>query len=99
MRSVDDQRRVSAYPGDRSRVLTSLDIVASKMHCPQVMTKTIPNGSYTGQQLLEAARRLGVSGVLVTHGRKTQTRAYPVRLESGALLMWRVNAPASEHAV
>lgn len=61
------------------------------------MTTTIPNGPYSGGDILRLARELDVPGILVSRGRRTQTRAYAVRLESGAILLWKVIAPAEQH--
>lgn len=61
------------------------------------MTKTIPNGDHSPADILRLARVLGVSGVLVSRGRRTQTRAYPVLLGNGEILMWRINAAPEFH--
>lgn len=60
-------------------------------------TKCIPAGSYSAADILRVARAHRVRGDLVSRGRKTETRAYPVRLDSGDILHWTVTAPAAEH--
>lgn len=61
------------------------------------VTRSIPAGSYTAKRLLEVARELGIRGRLVRRGAKTETREYPVRLDSGKILWTRVNAPLEFH--
>lgn len=60
-------------------------------------TKVLPNESYTAERLLEVARELGIRGRLVRRGRRTETREYPVRLDSGAILWTRVTASPELH--
>ena len=57
----------------------------------------IPNGSYNAADILRLSRELDVPGVLVRRGRVTETRAYPVALESGATLMTKINALPELH--
>ena len=59
--------------------------------------EVIPAGSYTAERLLEVARELGIRGRLVRKGTQTETREYPVRIGSGKILWWRINAPAAAH--
>jgi hypothetical protein len=57
----------------------------------------IPNQPMTAADVLRLARQHDVPGTLVSSGRKNETRAYPVLLDSGAVLQWQVTAPASLH--
>ena len=61
------------------------------------MMNRIPNGSYRPADILRLAHELNVPGKLIRRGKASETRAYPVALDSGATLMWKVTAPASEH--
>jgi hypothetical protein len=58
---------------------------------------TIPNDPMTPAALLVRARELDVPGVLVSRGRRTETRAYAVLLENGEIMMSRVNAAPELH--
>lgn len=57
----------------------------------------IPNGAYSAADILRLARELNVPGTLVRRGRLTETRAYAVALESGAIFMWKVTAAPDKH--
>lgn len=61
------------------------------------MSRTITNGAYTATELVTKARELDVPGQLIRRGRKNETRGYPVRLESGSILIWMVCASADQH--
>lgn len=61
------------------------------------MANTIPNGSYNGADILRLARELDVPGVLVSRGRKLETRAYAVALSNGETLAWKVTALPEQH--
>jgi len=57
----------------------------------------IPNVTRNAADTLRMARELDVPGVLVRRGRKYETRTYPVRLESGALMQDLIIALPAEH--
>lgn len=85
-------RRYSTYE--------TLDIRHTKVHTVLVTkTNVIPNQPLTPSDILRLARELDVPGELVSHGRKNETRAYPVALANGEILKWQVTAPIGAHYV
>lgn len=74
--------------------LTAIEIVRMFSN---MTTNAIPNVSRTARDTLRMARELDVPGVLVRRGRKYETRAYAVRLESGALMQDLIIALPAEH--
>ncbi len=63
------------------------------------MSDAIPAGSYTATEILRLAREHHVPGKLMRRGRRLETRAYPVRLDSGSTLQWSVTALPGDHYV